>query len=343
MILTALSFAVTLVDCPILINLALGLNINTQQPSIMSQLYSNCCSASGVTCDSNSRVTQIAWAFMNLDGWINGSSLPPLLTQLDVSVNSLTGNIPLSWPNTMTSIIVGDNYLSGTFVPPTTWPPNLATFIFGFNFISGTVPSVWPAGLTYMDINQNPMYCNSPTWPPAIVELHINGLGCTGDSPVFPSTLKILFLGWGPERTSHNKFSGTLVLNQPTFLDISYNLITNLIIADTSVLTSGNCDLSYNPLLNSPSIVNLTMCTENGLYSPYSLPYTISSKIHATHTFSSKIHSTPTNISSKLASTQRQVAEIKRTRDIGLHSSKRIAMNASSLQSHRSDTFSTCK
>ena len=46
---------------------------------------------------------------------------------------------------------------------------------------------------------------------------------------------------------------------------------------DTSTLTT--CDISGNPLLGSPSIAALTMCTQTGLYAASLLPYTISTKL----------------------------------------------------------------
>ena len=106
--------------------------------------------------------------------------------------------------------------------------------------------------------------------------MHLNGFSCTGTVGLFPSTLKILYLGWLKDPVgTYNKLSGSLVLNTQslTQLGINYNLFTDLIISNTSALTS--CDISYNPLLGNPHIANLTMCTQTGLYYPSLLPKTM--------------------------------------------------------------------
>ena len=165
----------------------------------------------------------------------------------------------------MTYLSIGDNYFTGPFATPTNWPPAMAFLDFGWNGITGNIPSTWPAAL---DINQNPMICGSPVWP-STPELHMNGLSCSGLNPKFPSSLQVLFLGWSGDWARYNKFSGTLLLKKPTLLIINRNFITNLVINDTSSLVI--CDLSNNPLLGSSSIAKLTMCTQDGLYSPISL------------------------------------------------------------------------
>ena len=72
-------------DCTSLINLALGLQINTEQPAKMGKILENCCTAGGVTC-TNNLVTQIYWGSLGLTGILNGSALPPLLQQLDLPI-----------------------------------------------------------------------------------------------------------------------------------------------------------------------------------------------------------------------------------------------------------------
>ena len=243
------------VDCPNLRNLAIQMGMNTAPPSIMSQLNVDCCNSQKITCDSNARVTHIRWDGLNptLTGSINGSFLPPLLTEFRVSFNDLTGIIPQTWPTTLQKLYLDANYFSGN------------------------IPILWPSGLLELDISRNSLNCVSPgPWPSGLTLLHLNGLLCTGSVGLFPSTLQYLYLGWSQDTPgTYNKFSGSLVLNTQSLVElrINYNLFTNIIISDTSVLSG--CDLSYNPLLGNPNIAKLTMCTQTGLYSASLLPNTI--------------------------------------------------------------------
>ncbi|XP_031403621.1 receptor-like protein EIX2 [Punica granatum] len=67
----------------------------------------------------------------------------PLLTDLDISQNSLTGRIPLSIGNlsTLTSLVISNNYLTGEI--PGFWSniPFLYEFVMSNNSLSGTIPS----------------------------------------------------------------------------------------------------------------------------------------------------------------------------------------------------------
>ena len=96
----------------------------------------------------------------------------------------------------------------------------------------------------------------------------------SGDLPLFPSTLQYLALGYSGYPGNH--FTGTLRLNKPIELWISDNLITDVVILDSSLLVLGRfrCYLDNNPLLGNPNIAGLTMCTKNGLYSAELLPVT---------------------------------------------------------------------
>ena len=202
-------------DCPNVINLAIGMGMDTSEPTLsaeMVKLRNNCCSSTNLECNNNSppRVTGISWSvdLAPLTGFINGSALPSSLTSLTLNRNELKGELP----------------------------------------------TIWPPGMVHIEVNQNYL---------------------TGDVSLvqFPSTLKFLSLGYPGQG---NQFSGSLILDECALTDlkINQNWITDIIIADTSRLVS--CDISNNPLLGNPHIAALTMCTQNGLYSPVLLPVTIS-------------------------------------------------------------------
>jgi hypothetical protein len=115
-------------DCPGVIVFANSLNIDIQQPAIYSKLQSNCCTATGVTCDGTPRVTSIIWSGFILNGTLNtaiGVTLPSALTKLDMSVNSIDGTVPTSWPSSLTYLDLSHNRFTGTI--PGTWPTGFKT------------------------------------------------------------------------------------------------------------------------------------------------------------------------------------------------------------------------
>ena len=108
-------------DCPNIINLASGLHLDVKQPAIMTQIQTDCCSASGVHCDSNERVTHIDWNSYMLDGTIIGTALPSSLQALYLYSNLISGTIP-SLPDNMLILYLEGNLLTG---PLPTLPPGL--------------------------------------------------------------------------------------------------------------------------------------------------------------------------------------------------------------------------
>ena len=317
------------IDCSNIINLAQGLGIMTQQPTIWTELLTDCCITNGVSCVSQ-RVSQINWSSMTLNGFLNGTALPSGLQELDLYSNQLTGPLPSSWPNGLQILNLNSNRLSG-FLPrswpsnlqivylysnqltgsvsstwpngllqlnlgsnqltgsiPSTWPNGLQQLNLGVNSLDGHIPSIWPSNLQELDLYSNQLTGSIPgswpnglqqlnlganqltgsipsTWPNTLQALYLYSNYLSGDISSLPSTLVDLCLGY-PGDSIYNQFTGSLVLNQPQHLYIYNNLITDVIVYNASLLT-GNCDLSYNPLLGDPHISNLTMCVQNGLYS----------------------------------------------------------------------------
>ena len=188
-----------------MIQLAFDLGMQTAQPSTWTALQSDCCTASGITCDGSQRVTEIQWYFLGLNGVINGTAIPSSVTHLVLRNNGITGPIP----------------------------------------------SALPSGLR---------------------EMYLHGNQMSGDLPSFPSTLQYLFLGYSGNPGNH--FTGSLRLNRPLWLRINDNWIADVVIQDSSQINPSWCDLSNNPLLGNPNIAELTMCTQNDLYSSALLPIT---------------------------------------------------------------------
>ena len=291
----------TSVDCPNVINLAFGLHLNVKRPSIWSALQGDCCISAStyVFCDGSQRVFNIEWNVMGLDGSINGTALPNKLQRLDLSNNQIKGSIPLGLPSGIQDLYFNYNQLTGSI--PTVLPSGLQQFDLSFNQFTGNIPTVLPSALQglYLDNNQlngsiptvlpsalQKIYANNnqltgsiPTaLPSGLLELDVDGNQLTGSIPPFPSSITTIFLGYPGVPGNH--FSGSLVLYKPSCVYINYNWITDVIIQNTTQLTSSNCDLSNNPLLGNPHISGLTMCTVNGLY------YNTLSSTSLTKTFS---------------------------------------------------------
>ena len=322
-IVTALS-----IDCPNMINLAIGLNINIKQPSIMSQLQSDCCIATGITCTSQ-RITQISWPSVALDGILNETAIPSSLIYLNLQYNSVGGPLPSNWPSGLSTLYYDYNKPSNSI--PTTFPaslrilalggcqtggsipilpagvttlylfankligsiPTLPSSLYyldlGNNLLTGTIPLL-PSGITFLHINTNMLTGNLPySLPPGLTDFKVHNNRMTGDVPSnLPLTIKTLWLGYPGNAGNH--FTGTLHLGTPIALFINDNWITDVLISNAAQLTS--CDLSNNPLLGNTHIVLLSVCTKNALYSPSLLPNTLATSTLAMKTISA----TSTNV-----------------------------------------------
>ena len=243
------------VDCPNLISFASGLGIQSRQPAIWTQIQDDCCIASGITC-VNQRITHIIWNSKSLNGFINGAFLPATLTNLGLALNQLTGIVPVLLPSNLTYLYLSSNLLTGSI--PANLPRKLQFLYVYNNQMSGSIPATLPTTLNTLTAEQNLF---------------------TGDLSTFPAALQNIYLGYAGRPGTH--FTGTLRLTTPIEIFINDNWITDIIIQDTSQLTS-NCDLSNNPLLGNLNIAVLTMCTKNALYSASQLPITITTTAKST-------------------------------------------------------------
>src|SRR5689334_20934346 len=84
------------IDCPNIVNLGLGLNLNKAQPSIWSAIQSDCCvtAQTKVTCDGSQRAIQLNWDLLGLNGTINGTAIPSKMLYLYLMSNQINGSIP---------------------------------------------------------------------------------------------------------------------------------------------------------------------------------------------------------------------------------------------------------
>ena len=163
-------------------------------------------------------------------------SIPNLITHLDFWSNLLSGGIPIL-PTSLTYLNLCSNLLTGS-IP--VLPSGLQFALFTTNLLTGGIPSPLPQTLQILSFADNKM---------------------SGKVPIFPDLIQSVYLGY-PGYTG-NRFTGTLRIHQPVDLYINDNLISNVIIDDTSLLKG--CDLSNNPLLGNATITGLP-CVELGLY-----------------------------------------------------------------------------
>ena len=284
-------------DCYEVVSLAMGLNLQLVNQTRMSILNQDCCLDVGVTC-VNGKVVKIGWNDMNLNGTLNMSAIPNALGDFRAQRNKIRGQID-QIPLSMTTIDMSSNLLNGTLPLPS---PYQLQYNLDFNGFEGTIPifkislvslfvnsnklsgqfkifedPTLTVGLCFLDNNQfsgplsvsfsrNSVRANNnlftqllDTSLPNIQALQLQFNLFTGLFPFHTPKLNVI-------RLQNNQFSGQLTLNQPSHLNISGNLFTEITITNTSLLTFSNCFLNGNPLLNSPTIQNLTMCNQTGIY-----------------------------------------------------------------------------
>eukprot|EP00835_Amoeboradix_gromovi_P001326 NODE_58_length_25774_cov_0.240545.p4 type:complete len:413 gc:universal NODE_58_length_25774_cov_0.240545:20300-21538(+) len=280
----------TSIDCSDVINLALGLNMNVKQQSRMIAINDDCCSINtGVTC-SNDRVTEIEWPLLHLDGTINSTAIPKLLSILILNDNAISDVFPKSLSNTIKQLDLSNNFFKGPMPSvlstsllylylhynklngtlPEILPQSLTKFHMHYNKVTGSMPRVLPSNMKELSLYNNLLtgHMTNPL-PKTLIDLHIDGNAMTGPLPEIPGTINILYLGF--TKGVSNRFTGSLELNSPRIVYINDNFISDFkIVGDYSLII--DCDLSGNPLLEHYNDPSLKKCTKNGLYSVDKIP-----------------------------------------------------------------------
>ena len=159
-----MNFNAVSIDCPNMIQFAYELGMQNKQPAIWTQLQSDCCSTGGITCTSQ-RVTQIDWSSMELNGTINGTAIPPSLTELSLYSNAVIGNIPKVLPSSLVYLTLARNLLTGS------------------------IPSALPSGLLELYLDGNQMNGDLPSFPPTLQNLILGYPGNPGNH--FTGSLKL--------------------------------------------------------------------------------------------------------------------------------------------------------
>ena len=141
-------------DCPSVINLALGLNMSTANPEFLTKIRSDCCNINGppnpfskTICDSNGNVIEIVWESLDLDGYINGSAIPPSIQKLSLQLNKIVGTMPKTLPSSILKLYLNSNLLTGSI--PSNLPNGLTDLMLDGNRMTGDVPPL-PASLQFL-------------------------------------------------------------------------------------------------------------------------------------------------------------------------------------------------
>ena len=243
-------------DCPNVISLAAGLQMQSLQPLIMSQLQTDCCSSSGVSCSGTPlRVIEIYWESMNLAGSINGSALPSALQRLYLRYNNIGGPIPDTFPSTLSAFSFYVNRMTGE-IPPL--PLQMRSAEYGSNQFSGSFPLL-NEGLQNLNMwNAGSIRGGVSSFPSTMQGINIGYMSLNGTVPTIPIDVIHFYIYL-------NQFSGVVAINRPTFLHVDNNKLTAVLVADTSVL--GSCDISNNMIYSDTVQYLVGKCAMNSLLS----------------------------------------------------------------------------
>jgi Leucine-rich repeat (LRR) protein len=216
----------------------------TDSPANNWNVTNTPCSWTGVTC-SGGVVTQLIRSSQNLSGspnpYLNGLTN---LTSLDLSHNSLNGNLPITWPSTNLTYIALNNNQFGGSIP--TLPAGLTYLNLSYNTsVSGSIP-ILPASLTYLDLrNDQSLSGGIPSLPTGLTYLDLSYNNLSGTIPSLPASLTYLDL-------SYNYTLSGSIPSLPaglTNLDLSSNILSGSIPSLPASLTTFK--LMYNGLTGS--------------------------------------------------------------------------------------------
>ena len=259
-------------DCPNVIEFARGLKVNTEQPAIWTQLQVDCCTATGLTCDGNQRVTQIDWNAKGLKGIMNGTAIPSSLTHLYLYNNVISGAIPVQLPSGILYLYLQDNQMSGDFP---SFPSTLQYLYLSNNRFTGSlrlsrpfhmlINSNWItdvviqdfSALSYCDLGNNPLLGNSNI--AALTMCTKIGLYSAGLLPVTRSSLSTLLETTTTVlQTTVTYSAGLLPLTRSTILESTEGMQTTAM-SKTTVLDSFTTTFEATESPNETEINTTTM------------------------------------------------------------------------------------
>eukprot|EP00834_Sanchytrium_tribonematis_P007608 NODE_715_length_4508_cov_0.874121.p1 type:complete len:864 gc:universal NODE_715_length_4508_cov_0.874121:3026-435(-) len=281
--------------------------MNLSPPFLVEE---NCCDDpyGTVTCVNQNvtalNINQIDQLILNtVNGYVfDVEDIPPSLQTLKISFKfNQTAKLPPTLPGHIKYFEVGNINIGGALPK---FEEGLETLKMTNLDLKGDVSSL-PSTLTSVEL----MYCGLkgvlPPLPPNLTELQIQGNYFIGPLPTFPDSLQTIVLG--DNAREGNTFNDKLFVNHPKTLILGNTNISSIEIKNTTLLT--NCDVSYNPLLNSTFIGNYTMCKKYYLTpKPLQLQIVLSSSLIST-TISSSFTRETSGDSTEIVVTSSKSAE----------------------------------
>eukprot|EP00834_Sanchytrium_tribonematis_P003206 NODE_117_length_18329_cov_0.420954.p3 type:complete len:493 gc:universal NODE_117_length_18329_cov_0.420954:5983-4505(-) len=345
------------IDCPALKNFIIELNMHIVNPVLYNKLTTgDCCGAdyvvvNGITC-LNARILQINFRNLNLNGTISSNASVPNIDGLNgiyFGTNKISGNLPAMGAS-MTWYEMGRNNFNGTLVPLN---PNMVNFPASawvnvrYNQLYGSIPS-WTNGLNFFYASYNKLSGPLPPTPLSYIASEIDFAG-NMLSGTITATADILFA------ISFNLFTGSLTFNKPKSLLIQNNGFTSLTIADSSLLTTANCNLTQNAfdysslsafkgkcLLDAPSTTTLETSSSSTTKSTSALVIqATTSTTSSSKTSVLLIQSAKTNPITALTSTTESSKHIPTTTSDSTHSAYPNSLSGSSESSKAMDILSS--
>eukprot|EP00834_Sanchytrium_tribonematis_P002883 NODE_99_length_20465_cov_0.827654.p3 type:complete len:365 gc:universal NODE_99_length_20465_cov_0.827654:13085-11991(-) len=294
MFLISLLFSIS-PDCPDIISLVTGLNMNIVNPSLFDQIALDCCSVNEITC-SNDRIISIQLPYQGLNGTINSTAVPSSLTSLTLYNNQLYGSLSTFHPN-LISIDLPHNRFNGSIAPlhdqmqfislafndfycdVPNIPKSAISFSVEANRFTGML-SPLPVNLTFLMLNFNLITGNIGKIPLNLKYFYGLANLFTGCLPNLYSPNLIIFwaqysLMTGPVSPLHptiselllddNHIHGSVKIDYPHYLGLSNTNVSDVVIVDLSQMVL--CNIENTPTLGNPNIQNLTgHCDFTGIY-----------------------------------------------------------------------------
>eukprot|EP00834_Sanchytrium_tribonematis_P007808 NODE_774_length_3980_cov_0.719402.p1 type:complete len:418 gc:universal NODE_774_length_3980_cov_0.719402:2125-3378(+) len=227
-------------DCQTTLDFFMYLNMHITDPVEFNLIPQNCCDYQSnsiytpydtpyhdivINCTAT-QVTTIQVINLNINGFINSTSLPKNIKNLIISSNlQLTTLVPNDLPDSLDYLDLGGNSLYGPI--PTTLPVNLTQLSFSNNHLTGNIPKM-PPNLIKLYLDYNDLSGDIPNdLPSGLQYLLVYYNQFTGSINHLPDTLKQVIL-------DVNLFNGTLdrITRHVYYFSVSYNLLSGEITAD---------------------------------------------------------------------------------------------------------------
>jgi len=256
-------------DCPNVINLAKGLNMDLVQPAIYAAMLTDCCyNMAYVTCAGTpSHPFTIRWTGLGLNGTINGTAIPSSILSLFLNQNSITGSIPNNLPSGLTNLVLYANKMSGDvpILPAGIVDLELGKPGYSGNHFTGIVVlnqpqtvfinSNWITDVIVYDTSQFYPYCCDLSNNPLLGNPDIANLTmCTQSSMYSASTLpKTSVAVVGPASTGGNMVQGTTALATST---TTYSLVGS--VASSVSTEAGIAIVTISEFTSSRAVTTLS-------------------------------------------------------------------------------------